>query len=171
MTLFCVLTCTVAVTLAPLPSGLVKVQSIAVPELATVQLPATGAGRAPPSCCSSSPRWPRSRSASGGPDPSRRAHRSGAVSECAIQQRGPRALSLLRRHGRVAPDDRSVPPERLGLQRTVLGPGHRARANDRRSLRGELRARLGPLRTSRSRRAGPAAGRRCWRVLAALHSG
>ena len=32
-------------------------------------------------------------------------------------------------------------------------------------------ARLGPLRTSRSRRAGPAAGRRCWRVLAALHSG
>jgi len=43
VTVFCVLTCTVAVTLAPLPSGLVKVQSIAVPELATVQLPATGA--------------------------------------------------------------------------------------------------------------------------------
>jgi len=43
VTVFCVLTCTVAVTLAPLPSGLVKVQSIAVPELATVQLPAIAA--------------------------------------------------------------------------------------------------------------------------------
>jgi len=46
--MFCVLTCTVAVTLAPLPSGLVKVQSIAVPELATVQLPATPFGNVPP---------------------------------------------------------------------------------------------------------------------------
>ena len=48
VTMFCVLTCTVAVTLAPLPSGLVKVQSIAVPELATVQLPATPFGNVPP---------------------------------------------------------------------------------------------------------------------------